>query len=201
MPIRVTTSPIEQRAGLYGRHIVTCGTPAVKWREALVTGNGTLLFSTMGEPACDHLTLSREELESPQWAEPPQAPLIANRLDEVRKLILEGKYVEAAKLSSRAAVESGTPDTLVSNPRHPAITMTLTQPVGEAKDYLSILDLRTSLITTLWGDAEGVFKREMFTSRADGIAALRVAAPSGHLNLTLKREFPQPEIPKDRLVI
>ena len=92
----------------------------------MVTGNGTLLLSTMGQPANDRLVLVREELASPQWAEPPKTPLIADKLDEVRKLILEGRYVEAAKLSSQAAVESGTPDTLAGNPRHAAIAMALT---------------------------------------------------------------------------
>ncbi len=200
MPTQVTTMPIERRAGLAGRHIVTCGTPAAKPGDAMVTGNGTLLLSTMGEPACDHLILNREELKSPQWAEPPKAPLIADKLGDIRKLILEGKYVEAAKLSSNAAVESGTPDTLASNPHHSAITLTLTQPVGEAKEYLFTLDLRTSLITTRWEDADGVFQREMFASRADGIAALRATAPAGRLNLTLKGEFPQLRIPKKRVL-
>jgi hypothetical protein len=41
--------PIERRAGLSGRHIVTCGTPATRRRDSMVSGNGTLLFSTMGE--------------------------------------------------------------------------------------------------------------------------------------------------------
>ena len=200
MPTEVITMPIERRAGLAGRHIVTCGTPGVKPADAMVTGNGTLLFSTMGEPACDRLILNCEELESPQWAEPPKAPLIAGKLDEIRNLILEGRYVEAAKLSSRAAVESGTPDTLASNPGHPAIALTLTQPVGEAKDYLFTLDMRTSLITIRWEDADGVFKREMFASRADGIAALRATAPAGRLNLTLKGAFPPPRIPKNRVL-
>jgi len=108
----------------------------------MVSGNGTLLFSTMDEPAYDRLILNCEELESPQWAEAPKAPLIAYKLEEIRRLILEGKYVEAAKLSLKAAVESGTPDTLASNPGHSDITLTLTQPVEEARDYLFTLERR-----------------------------------------------------------
>ena len=200
MPTQVTTMPIERRAGLAGRHIVSCGIPAQKSRDALVTGNGTLLFSTMGNPADDQLILSHEELQIPQWAEAPKAPLIADKLHAIRSLILAGKYVEAGKLSSKAAIESGTPDTLASNPSHPAITLTLKQLVGEAADYLSTLDFRTSLITTRWEDKGGLFKREIFASRADNLATLRATAPTGRLNLTLKGAFPRIDIPQNRVL-
>ena len=132
--------------------------------------------------------------------ERPKAPLIAGILAEVRKMILEGKYVDAAKLASQAAADNGTPDTLSGNPPHPAIMLTLTQPVGEAKDYLFTLDMRTSLVTTRWEDAGGIFKREMFTSRADDMAVLRVTAPAGRLNMTLKGEFSLPRFPRERVV-
>lgn len=200
MPMKVITMPVERRVGLAGRHIVTCGTPAAEPKEALVTGNGILLLSTMGDPACDHLVLYREELASPQWAEPPKAPLIADKLGEVRRLILEGKYVEAAKLASETAAESGTPETLASNPPHPAMSMKLIQPVREAKDFLFTLNMRTSLITTRWEDMDGLYKREMFVSRADGIAVLRVTAPAGRLNLILKGEPPEIRILKNRVL-
>lgn len=200
MQPKVVTLPIERRVGLSGRHIVTCGEPAAKPGEALVTGNGTLLLSTMGDPACDRMILSREELALPQWAEPPKAPLIAGKLDEIRQLMLDGKYVEAARLSYSTAVENGTPDTLGSNPHHPAIILHLSQPVQEAKDYLFTLDLRNSLITTRWMEQSGLFQREMFASRADGIAAMRVTAPKGRLSLVLKGDFSLPRFPHARIV-
>jgi len=188
---RLTTMPLERRAGLAGRHIVTCGVPAAKACDALVTGNGTLQLSTMGEPACDRLVLDREELQETQWDEPLKAPMIADKLDEIRKLMLDGKYLEASKLSVKYAEESGTPQTIHTPPYHAAMEMDLIQPVKEAFDYFWTLDMRTSLITIRWEDGGELYKREMFASRADGIAAVRATAPAGKLNLILKGLTPR----------
>jgi hypothetical protein len=189
--IRITTMPVGRRAGLAGRHIVTCGVPAGKECDALVSGNGTLLLSTMGNPACDQLVLDREELQETQWDEPMKAPLIADKLEEIRGLMMQGKYLEASKLSVRYAEESGTPQTVHTAPYHAAMVMELTQPVEEALEYLWTLDMRTSLITIRWEEKGELYKREMFCSRADGIAVMRVTAPSGKLNLSLKGSAPE----------
>lgn len=197
---QVKTLPIGKREGIAGRHVVSCGAPAIKPRDALVSGNGDLLLSSTGDPANDHMVLRLRGLQMPQWDEPPKAPAIADRLAEIRNLILEGKAVEAAKLSTKAAKAAGVPDTLASNPEHQALDLIVRQETGSVEDYLFTLDLRTSLVTTRWTNGGGTYKREFFASRADGLVVLRATAPAGKLNITLKGDLTPPVIPEVRVL-
>ena len=186
----LTTMPLSKRAGCLRRHMIAMGRPAEERQNALVSGNGTLLLGAMGQPAEETLLLQREELLAPQWKEPPRAPLIADYLPEIRRMILEGRPQEAAELADMAAAQRGTPSTLTACPSHPALVLHVKQPVEEARDYLFTLDMRTSLVRVQWEDG-GVFTRETFASRADGLAALRMTAPGGRLNAEIRGEFPE----------
>ena len=63
--VKTTVMPKEKRAAYAGRHCVICGRPASERQNALVSGNGTLLLSAMGDPEHETLTLRREELLAP----------------------------------------------------------------------------------------------------------------------------------------
>lgn len=192
------TMPKERRSGIAGRHKITCGLPAEEEQHALITGNGTLLVTDHGNPHEDVIIVRHEELMSPQWPIPPKAPLICDYLPLVRKKILEGKYEEAGEISDRAAVQQGTSPRLQGNPAHPAIHLHIDQQAGAAEDYLHILDMRTSLITTRWTD-KGEFRREIFCSRADQIMALRFTAPPSKLSLILKGNLPETVYHKEKM--
>lgn len=184
--MKCTAMQIEKRHGIAGRHIVSCGSPAVKPQDALQTGNGVMLVKDRGIPWKDTMVIQREELASPQWFETPKAPLIRDYLPMVRKKILEGKYQEAGELADIAAAQNGTPPSLnEGNQPHPAMELYIRQDVNVADDYLHTVNMRTSLITTRWED-DGEFKREVFCSRADGIMVLRFLAPEGRLNMSIK---------------
>lgn len=187
--MKCITMPVSRREEKAGRHIVSCGQPAKEEKDALVTGNGTFLFKDRGVPWEDVLTLNREELMSPQWHEPPKAPLIYDYLKPIREKILSGDYQGAEEMADMAAAQRGTPPTLEGNPSHPAIQLQIHQNVENAEDYLHTLDMRTSLITTFWSD-NGDFSRSLFCSRADDLAALLFHAPKGRLNLIIKGILP-----------
>ncbi|MFY9296689.1 MAG: glycoside hydrolase N-terminal domain-containing protein [Caldicoprobacterales bacterium] len=187
----INSMPIEKRKGISGRHIITCVNPSTESHNALPTGNGIMKLSTMGQPECDIIVIEREELMSPQWETPPKAPQLANHLDRIRKLILNKEYKKAAEMADMAAAQSGTPFTLTANPSHPAIMLNINQPVMVANNYINTLNMRTSLITTQWDDEDGHYVREMFCSRADNVAVVRITAPKGHLNMTLRGMFPE----------
>ena len=187
--MRCITMPIGKREGKAGRHIISCGQPAKEQKDALVTGNGTLQFIDCGVPWDDILTLNREELMSPQWHEPPKAPLIYDYLKPIREKILAGDYRGAEEMADMAAAQRGTPPTLEGNPSHPAIQLQIRQKVGMAEDYLHTLDMSTSLVTTFWSD-NGDFSRSLFCSRADELGALLFRAPEGRLDITIKGILP-----------
>ena len=187
--MKVFTMPKEKRAAYIKRHMVVCGSPASAPRNALVSGNGTLMLCVTGDPAHEKLTLKREELMSPQWREAPKAPAIKEYLPEIRKTVLEGRPQVAGEKADMAAAQKGTPSTFSHNPTHPAMLIDIEQPVTKAEDYLFTLDMRTSLVTVRWDD-DGIFKREAFASRADGVAAVRLSAPEGRLNALIRGSFP-----------
>ena len=72
---------------------------AVKWTEALPIGNGRLGAMVFGGVDREHLQLNEGTL----WAGGPYDPNNTNALaalPEVRKLVFDGKYDDAAKLIS-----------------------------------------------------------------------------------------------------
>ena len=191
--MKLTTLPYEYRKGFAGRHIISCGKPAKEEKDAFTTGNGTLLLSALGNPEHDRFTLRHEELYVPQWKEAPKAPEIAEYLEPVRKLLLKGEYKRAADLYSEMIKAKGPGSTLASSPEHAAIILEVNQPVEEAYHYFSTLDMRSSLVSVRWEDKDGgEYRREMFCSRADNLAAIRFTAPDGKLEMDLQGELPEP---------
>lgn len=196
--MKCQTMPMEKRKGIAGRHRITCGTPADELKDAFLTGNGVLLAADCGNPWEDTILVRREELMSPQWPEPPKAPLIKDYLPQVRRHILKGEYDRAGELADMAAAQRGTPPTLQGNPSHPAIILHVRQEVSRADNYLHILNLQNSLSTTRWEDG-GLYTRELFCSRADGCMALRFTAPKGRLRMTLTGTFPSLDYEREKM--
>src|SRR5690348_4363588 len=73
--------------------------PAVKWEEALPVGNGRLSAMVFGNPVQERLQLNEGTL----WAGGPYDPVnpeAKDALPEIRQLINDAKYREAARLIS-----------------------------------------------------------------------------------------------------
>ena len=73
--------------------------PAVRWEEALPVGNGRLGAMVFGRVAQERLQLNEDTL----WAGSPYAPESPEAFEalaDVRRLIDEGKFKEAADLAS-----------------------------------------------------------------------------------------------------
>jgi hypothetical protein len=193
----IQTMSIKNRAGIAGRHIVTCSLPAVERHHGLMTGNGTLLISALGHPFEEELVLMREGLLVPQWKEPPSAPKIAKYLPMIRSLIKQGRYKEAAELSDTAAAQNGCAPEVMYNRSHPALVLSIKQPYGDAKEYLQTMNMRTSVIHVQWDGKYGMYSRDIFCSRKDQIAVIRLKAPTGKLNVAIAGSFPEMKTQKD----
>lgn len=189
----IQTLPVEERAGIAGRHIVTCSMPASEFHNALTAGNGTLLVSAMGNPFKETIILQREGLKVPQWTTPPSAPKIAAYLPMIRDLIKNGKYHDAAELADMAAAQNGCPSTLCYPPSHPALVLAISQPGETARQYLQTLNMRTSVISVRWEGEGGLYSRDIFCSRNNQSAILRIKAPTGRLKADIRGLFPDIE--------
>ena len=190
MSIPVRTMPKEKRRGFSGRHIITQSLPAAEAVNRFITGNGTLLLRMTGSPESELVELDHEELQAPQWKNPPKAPLMADHLELIRRKMLDGEYKKAAELADMAASQGGTPPYFNSNPSHPAFLLSVKQPVESADEYLQTLDMTKGEIRVHW-EEDGIFERRMFCSRADSCAVLLLTAPEGRLNARIQGIFPE----------
>jgi hypothetical protein len=149
-------------------------TRATSWEESLVSGNGRIGALLHGGPAGEVVTFSHERLFLP--ATPPLPPIeMAAHLPRVRALLLAGDYQEAADLGMRLADEQGYAGFRWTDPFVPAFDLRLTTPVwGELRGYGRHADWATGEVGVNWQDDRGPATRELFVSRADNVAVLRL---------------------------
>lgn len=155
-------------------HLLWYDKPAARWVEALAVGNGRISAMVFGGVGEERLQLNEGTL----WAGGPYDPVnpeAREALPEVRQLVNEGKYREAAKLISAKVMA------------RPLGQMPY-QTVGDlllnfggstnVESYRRELDLDTATATVSYV-REGVrFRREVFASAPDNVMVLRLTADS-----------------------
>ena len=81
--------------------------PAADWNEALPLGNGRLGMMVFGGVAEERMQLNEESMWS-GWVWPESdSPKTREHLDEMRRLIFEGRYTEAQQLCNRYMICRG----------------------------------------------------------------------------------------------
>ena len=146
------------------------GKPAREWNEALPIGNGTLGGMVFGRTDVERIQLNEDSL----WYGGPvdrNNPDAKTHLNELRRLIFEGKVPEAEKLASKALV--GMPD----GQRHyePLGDVYLVfDRLGEADDYRRELDLGNGIAAIEYTADRIRYRREIFSSYPDQVMAVRL---------------------------
>jgi alpha-L-fucosidase 2 len=165
--------------------------PAANWNEALPIGNGRLAAMIFGKPEQERLQLNEETV----WAGEPGNNIIEGTYDsiqQIRRLIFEGKYKEAQDLSNKTF------------PRHALANCNYGmqyQPVGDLSihfnghdnitDYYRDLDIKNAIASVSYKVNGVQFKREMFASLADGVIIVRLTASEPKsINCTLNVNSP-----------
>lgn len=145
--------------------------PATNWEEGLITGNGTLGLNAMSRPNLERIIFNHEELFMPMGA--PFVPVDQSAdLPKIRQLIAEGKYKEAEKRQFENTGQEGFmyPDFYV-----PAFDLVIQREAqGEVRNYSRSVDFSTAEATVQWTDDAGTFQRQVFASREDGVAVIRI---------------------------
>lgn len=150
--------------------------PALDWNEALPLGNGRLGAMVFGTPAVEHLQLNEETI----WAGSPNSN--AHRLEDgvletVRRLIGEGKYVEAENLATAKIMSPknhGMPyqtmgDLFISFPGH-----------HQYADYYRDLDIGNAVASVSYTSNGVRYQREIFSSFTDQAIIIRLTADKPH---------------------
>ncbi len=161
--------------------------PAAKWEEALPVGNGRVSAMIFGRPEAERLQLNEGTL----WAGGPYDPVNPEAkaaLPQVRALVNEGKFREAAGLISSKVMAKP----LTQMPYQTVGDLWLTFPgLTNTQDYRRELNLDSATATVNF-TADGVrHTREVFASAPDQVIVVRLAADKpGQVSFTAGMKTP-----------
>ncbi len=162
--------------------------PAEKWVEALPVGNGRIGAMVFGNPAQEKIQLNEETL----WSGQPNSnanPDALAAIPKIRKLMFEGKYVEAQKLVDEKVI----PKTNHGMSYQPVGDLNLSFPGHEkANQYYRDLDISSAITTTRY-NVDGVeYTRETFASFTGQVIVVRLtASQKGKINFSAWLTSPQ----------
>ena len=145
--------------------------PAVKWVEALPIGNGRLGAMIFGGVNQERLQLNEGTL----WAGGPYDPVnpqAKEALPQVRQLINQGKYREAAALISAKVMARP----LGQMPYQTVGDLLLSFPEATSEKYRRELNLDTAMATVSYASDGVHYTREIFASAPDNVIVLRLKA-------------------------
>jgi alpha-L-fucosidase 2 len=159
-------------AGVDNPNLLWYDKPATKWVEALPIGNGRVSAMIFGGIAQERLQLNEGTL----WAGGPYNPVnpaAKETLPQVRQLVNEAKYQEAAKLISAKVMAKP----LGQMPYQTVGDLLLSfNGATNTGNYRRELDLETAT-TTISYSSDGVrYTRKMFASAPDNVIVLRLTA-------------------------
>ena len=143
-----------------------------EWVRALPVGNGRLGAMVFGGVVHERLQLNEDTL----WAGRPYDPVnpdAKEALPDVRRLIAERKYADAAKLASAKVMSRP----LAQMPYQTVGDLALTFPqVDAVENYRRDLDLTTATAHVSYTSGGVTFWREVFASAPDQVVVIRLTA-------------------------
>ncbi len=169
-------------------------TPAKKWQDALIGGNGEMGVLVFGDPANEKIIFNHEFCYEFIGTEDIEPPDIAKYLPEVRRLMAEGKYDEATKYSYKMAKKEGYAGLQWTDPYHPAVIMHMDQKFnGEVKDYKRSVNFEKGEIEVKWKSGDDQWLRKTFVSRPDKMVVQKFTG-TGKLNISFDQGQLVPKI-------
>ena len=159
--------------------------PAREWVEALPVGNGRLGAMVFGTIGSERLQLNEDTLWSggpKEWNNPGAREALA----EIRRLVFEGKYVEADTVSKRMMGP-------YTQSYLPLGDLYLTFEHGDVAGggYRRDLDLKTACAGVSYRIGEVTYTREVFASHPDQVLVVRlVSSRPGTLSFTARLASP-----------
>ena len=162
--------------------------PATQWTEALPIGNGRLGAMVFGGAARERLQLNEDTLYAGGPYDNANPDALA-ALREVRRLIFAGDYAAAHALAGARMMAKP----LREMPYEPVGDLFLDFPGANSPvNYRRELDLDTAIARVSFVSGGVTFTREMFSSAADQVIVVRLAADKpGRVAFTASMKTPQ----------
>ncbi|WPO81665.1 glycoside hydrolase family 95 protein [Chryseobacterium sp. JJR-5R] len=170
---------------------LTYGKPAENWNEALPIGNGKLGAMVFGGVSQEHLQLNEETI----WAGGPGNNVPKNTFDsiqKIRKLLNDGQFEEAQKLSNTTYPRAAPKDLDYGMPYQTMGDLFLDFKGHENfKNYKRTLDIEKAVSTVSYEVNGTKFKREFFTSFVDNVVVIRLSSGKPNsLNFSVSASSP-----------
>ena len=144
----------------------------------LISGNGPINIDVPCDPYAEQIVFHHESVATPH--KPVTAPNISGIFPQVRQMILDGKYHEAAKMAFDEWHKTPLNASGGGFGGGPAFTIHLDSPKSAAvKDYLRTVDFESTEVKVHWTDERGEWVRRTFTSRPDKVVVQWLTAPEG----------------------
>lgn len=165
--------------------------PAENWNEALPIGNGKLGAMVFGGASQEHLQLNEETI----WAGEPGNNVPKNTFDsiqKIRKLLNEGQFEQAQKLSNTTYPRAAPKDLNYGMPYQTMGDLFLDFNGHENfKNYNRTLDIEKAVSSVSY-EVNGVtFRREIFSSFADNVIMIKLSSgKKGSLNFSIHASTP-----------
>ena len=161
---------------------------SAEWVRAVPVGNGRLGAMVFGGVAHERLQLNEDTL----WAGRPYDPAnpdARDALPEVRRLLADRKYAEAAKLAGAKVMSRP----LAQMPYQTVGDLALTFPdVETVENYRRDLDLTTATAHVSYTSGDVAFSREVFASAPAQVIVMRLTASRpGRISFTARMQTPQ----------
>src|SRR5204863_4127315 len=161
---------------------------AAEWVRALPVGNGRLGAMVFGGVVHERLQLNEDTL----WAGRPYDPVnpdAKDALPDVRRLLAERKYRDAAKLVDAKVMSKP----LAQMPYETVGDLALTFPqIDSVENYRRDLDLATGTAHVSYTTGGVTFSREVFASAPDQVIVVWLTASRpGHISFEARMQTPQ----------
>ena len=168
------------------RQVRQAGT--AEWVRAFPVGNGRLGAMVFGGIVHERLQLNEDTL----WAGRPYDPVnpeAKDALPEVRRLIADGEYTDAAKLAGAKVMSKP----LAQMPYQTVGDLAVTFPaVDSVENYRRDLDLATATAHVSYVSGGVTFSREVFASAPDQVIVVRLTASrAGQIAFDARMQTPQ----------
>ena len=141
-------------------------TPAKRWEDGFVTGNGRMGALFFGRPGNETLVANHCRLFLP-LGNREIVPDLAEYVPELPADYPRESYRPAMKFFLGKAKEQGYPGLIRTDPFHPGLFVNIRQKAaGPVTDYQRIEDFETGQILVRWHDQRGQFQRRFSSSPA-----------------------------------
>jgi alpha-L-fucosidase 2 len=157
--------------------------PAENWQHGLLTGNGTTGAIVRGEPYNETITLSHERLYLP-YKKTEEYMEMASHMQEIQKLCLAGKFIEATDMVPEMREEQSYFD--IRDPFIAAFNLQIQQPEDSIIRYQRSVNFMTAEAAVSVENQRHRFQRSAFASRSDDIIVVRL---KGNKKLSAKFYF------------